>query len=136
MLCCVALSGCSVTDALYTTGGAAAGAAVGGLVGQKYSNNPAAPAVGAAAGAAIGGIGTALALNSVKQGRKAEYAKGYDHGASDTVKRQYWILQNQQKVAQPPSYQPTLYPFTVQPDPNAPEKKVPYEITIPVYEHQ
>jgi hypothetical protein len=38
-------------------------------------------------------------------GRK-EFQKGYDRGASDTVKRQYWIQQNMQKAEQskaPPS---------------------------------
>lgn len=43
---------CSVSDAFYTTGGSAAGAAAGAFVGSKASNNPAAPIIGAA----IGGI--------------------------------------------------------------------------------
>lgn len=136
LLCVNLLPACSVTDALYTTGGAAAGAAVGGLVGQQYSGNPAAPVIGAAAGAALGGIGTALAVGSVKKGKKAEYAKGYDRGASDAVKRQYWILQNLQKDKRREDfpYRLTLYRFTVQPDPQGPVKKVPEEIAIPIYE--
>jgi hypothetical protein len=32
-------------------------------------------------------------------GRK-EFQKGYDRGASDTVKRQYWIQQNMQNAEQ------------------------------------
>ena len=67
------------------------------LIGSKASSNPAAPIIGAAGGAAIGGIGTILAINSVKAGQRKQYQQGYDLGASDTVKRQYWILQNLQK---------------------------------------
>jgi hypothetical protein len=95
--CGALLPACSVTDALYTAGGSAVDAAAGGLVGQKVSNNPAAPIIGAAGGAAIGGIGTILAINSAKAGQRKQFEQGDDQGASDTVKRQYWILQNLQK---------------------------------------
>jgi hypothetical protein len=128
------ISACSVTDALYTAGGSAAGAAAGGIIGSKASNNPAAPIIGAAGGAAIGGIGTILAINSVKAGQRKQFQEGYDHGASDTVKRQYWILQNLQKGKQEPAYRLTYYRFTIPPDPNAPVKTVPQDITIPMYE--
>jgi hypothetical protein len=90
--CCALLSACSVTDALYTAGGSAVGAAAGAFVGSKASNNPAAPVIGAASGAAIGGIGTILAINSAKDGQRKQFQQGYDQGAVDTVKRQYWIL--------------------------------------------
>jgi hypothetical protein len=63
--CCALLPACSVTDALYTAGGSATGAAAGAFVGSKTSDNPVAPVIGAAGGAAIGGIGTILAINSV-----------------------------------------------------------------------
>jgi len=67
-------------------------------------------------------------------GRK-EFQKGYDRGASDTVKRQYWIQQNMQKAGQSKSpYRLTLYRIPVTPDPNATVKTVPYEIAIPIYE--
>jgi hypothetical protein len=68
-------------------------------------------------------------------GRK-EFQKGYDRGASDTVKRQYWIQQNMQKAEQSkaPPYRLTLYRIPVTPDPKARVKTVPYEITIPIYE--
>ena len=68
-------------------------------------------------------------------GRK-EFQKGYHRGASDTVKRQYWIQQNMQKAEQSeaPPYRLTLYRIPVTPDPKATVQTVPYEITIPIYE--
>jgi phage tail tape-measure protein len=132
--CCALLPACSVTDALYTAGGSAAGAAAGAFVGSKASNNPVAPVIGAAGGAAVGGIGTILAINSVKAGQRRQFQQGYDQGASDTVKRQYWILQNLRKSKQEPAYRLTLYRFTIPPDPNAPVNTVPRDIAIPIYE--
>jgi phage tail tape-measure protein len=130
MACCALLPACSVTDALYTAGGSAAGAAAGAFVGSKASNNPAAPVIGAASG----GIGTILAINSVKAGQRKQFQQGYDQGASDTVKRQYWILQNLQKGKQEPAYRLTYYRFTIPPDSNASVKTVPREVAIPIYE--
>src|SRR5215510_2081044 len=65
-----------------------------------------------------------------------EFQKGYNRGASDTVKRQYWIRQNMQKAEQSeaPPYRLTLYRIPVTPDPKATVKTVPYEVTIPIYE--
>ena len=97
----------------------------GGLVGQNVSGNPAAPIIGAASGAAIGGIGTILAINSAKAGQRKQFQQGYDQGASDTVKRQYWILQNLQKGKQEPAYRLTYYRFTIPPDPDAVNKDRP-----------
>jgi phage tail tape-measure protein len=134
LACGALLSACSVTDALYTAGGSAAGAAAGAFVGSKASNNPVAPVIGAAGGATIGGIGTILAINSVKAGQKKQFQQGYDQGASDTVKRQYWILQNLQKGKREPAYRLTHYRFTIPADPNAPVKTVPQDIAIPIYE--
>ena len=132
--CGAFLPACSMTDALYTAGGSAAGAAAGGLIGSKASNNPAAPIIGAASGAAIGGIGTILAINSVKAGQRKQYQQGYDLGASDTVKRQYWILQNLQKGKPQPAHRLTSYRFTIPPNPKAPVKTVPRDVAIPIYE--
>jgi hypothetical protein len=66
-------------------------------------------------------------------GRK-EFQKGYERGAADTVKRQYWILQDLQKRKQDPAHRLTYYRFTTRPDPNAPVKAVPHEIVLPIYE--
>jgi hypothetical protein len=41
----------------------------------------------------------AMLILTACAGRK-EFQKGYDRGASDTVKRQYWIQQNMQKAEQ------------------------------------
>lgn len=65
---------------------------------------------------------------------RSQFQKGYDSGASDTVKRQYWILQDMQKRNETSQPKPHLYRLSVAPDPNATVKKVPYEITLPIYE--
>ncbi|MGC1479289.1 MAG: hypothetical protein WA771_02195 [Chthoniobacterales bacterium] len=67
---------------------------------------------------------------------RKEFQKGYERGASDTVKRQYWILQNMQKRDEVGDSAPRLavYRLPVEPDPDATVKRVPYEISIPIYE--
>lgn len=66
---------------------------------------------------------------------RSQFQKGYERGASDTVKRQYWILQDMQKRTEPkPERRLSLYRVPISPDPNATVKRVPYEITIPIFE--
>jgi len=65
---------------------------------------------------------------------RSQFQKGYERGASDTVKRQYWILQDMQKRDEPKKPRVSLYRMPVAPDPKAEVKTVPYEITIPIYE--
>lgn len=65
---------------------------------------------------------------------RKEFQKGYERGAGDTVKRQYWIQQNLQKDEKPSPYRLTIYRMPVAPDPDAKVKTVPYEIAIPIYE--
>jgi len=67
---------------------------------------------------------------------RSQFQKGYERGASDTVKRQYWILQNMQKADVGRQSKPrlALYRMPIEPDPNATVKSVPYEITVPIYE--
>lgn len=134
--CLAGLPACSTTDALYTVGGAATGAGAGGWIGRKSSRNPIAPVIGATSGAVIGGFGTAQVLNSAERGRKKEFQRGYELGASDTVKRQYWILQDLQKQEQRATapYRLRQYHIPVKPDPKASVKTTPYSITIPIYE--
>ena len=64
---------------------------------------------------------------------RSPFQKGYERGASDTVKRQYWIMQDMQKRDEKKP-RLSLYRMPVDPDPKAEVKKVPYEITIPIYE--
>jgi len=64
---------------------------------------------------------------------RSPFQKGYERGASDTVKRQYWILQDMQKRDEKKP-RLSLYRMPIEPDPNATVKTVPYEITIPIYE--
>lgn len=64
---------------------------------------------------------------------RSQYQKGYERGASDTVKRQYWILQDMQKRSEAkPSGRLSRYRIPITPDPDATVKTVPYEIAIPV----
>ncbi|MBN8711358.1 MAG: hypothetical protein BGO12_09565 [Verrucomicrobia bacterium 61-8] len=65
---------------------------------------------------------------------RSPFQKGYERGASDTVKRQYWILQDMQKREDGNRSKPrlSLYRIPVMPDPEATVKTVPYEITVPV----
>ncbi|CAN5754606.1 hypothetical protein BH09VER1_BH09VER1_12560 [soil metagenome] len=67
---------------------------------------------------------------------RSQFQKGYERGASDTVKRQYWILQDMQKREAASQSKPRLsvYRLPVAPDPNAKVKTTPYEISIPIYE--
>ena len=67
---------------------------------------------------------------------RSPFQKGYERGVSDTVKRQYWILQEMQKSngAKKPRPRLSVYRMTVTPDPNATVKSVPYEISIPITE--
>ena len=65
---------------------------------------------------------------------RSQFQKGYERGASDTVKRQYWILQDMQKRDESKKPRVSLYRMPVAPDPNATVKTVPYEITIPICE--
>ena len=64
---------------------------------------------------------------------RSQFQKGYERGAADTVKRQYWILQDMQKRAEPkPERRVSLYRIPITPDPEASVKSVPYEIAVPV----
>ncbi len=64
---------------------------------------------------------------------RSQFQKGYERGAADTVKRQYWILQDMQKRAEAkPERRLSLYRVPITPDPEAMVKTVPYEIAIPV----
>lgn len=88
------LAGCVSPEAVYTLGGAT----LGGLSGTLASaQNPKMAPFIVAGGTAMGGLLGGLAAKSAKSGRYAAFQEGYQRGASDTVKRQYWILQNLQK---------------------------------------
>jgi hypothetical protein len=63
---------------------------------------------------------------------RSQFQKGYERGAADTVKRQYWIEQSRQKPGNNPEKPISIYKLTVPPDPEAKVKMVPYEIGIPI----
>lgn len=87
-------TGCVSTESAYSLGGAT----IGGLAGALASvRNPQIAPFAVAGGAAAGGLISGMVMKSVKSGRYAAFQEGYHQGASDTAKRQYWILQNLQK---------------------------------------
>jgi|GEM_PF-6229590 hypothetical protein len=87
-------TGCVSTESAYSLGGAT----IGGLAGALASaRNPRIAPFAVAGGAAAGGLISGMMIKSVKSGRYAVFQEGYQQGASDTAKRQYWILQNLQK---------------------------------------
>jgi hypothetical protein len=60
---------------------------------------------------------------------RSDYQKGYDAGAGDIVKDQYWIIQNRQKEIKKSDYKVRYYQF------NAPKNVdgvnyVPHKITV------
>lgn len=63
---------------------------------------------------------------------RSQFQKGYERGAADTVKRQYWIEQSLQRPAKRSEKPISIYKLTVPPDPDAKVKTVPYEIGIPI----
>lgn len=66
---------------------------------------------------------------------RSQFQRGYDAGAGDAVKRQYWILQNmQQASAETAAPRVRVYRLPVEPTPDATVKTVPYEIAVPIYE--
>jgi len=65
---------------------------------------------------------------------RSQLQKGYEQGAADTAKRQYWIEQSLQKGKETKQLDRhvSVYRITVPVDPDAKVKTVPYEISIPV----
>ena len=59
----------------------------------------------------------------------SEIKKAYDLGMGDTVKRQYWIIQNQQKETDSPNYKTKYYKIKSPTDVNG-VKFVPHTITV------
>jgi hypothetical protein len=79
----------------------------------------------------VAGVSCAVAALLPACASRSQFQKGYELGASDTVKRQYWVLQDMQK--RPKSEQRvSVYRLPITPDPDAAVKTVPYEIAIPV----
>lgn len=63
-----------------------------------------------AGASAVGGYAAAEIIRAnVKDGAREEFNAGYSLGAGDTVKRQYWIIQNRQKEDESKSATETKY---------------------------
>ena len=60
---------------------------------------------------------------------RSDYEKGYDAGAGDIVKEQYWITQNRQKETQKSDYKVRYYKFDAPTNVDG-VKYVPHKITV------
>jgi hypothetical protein len=100
----VIFAGCVVmlaTAGCGTFGGPAAEiglAGAGGALGYEVSDHRIG---GAAAGAAVGYLGAKFARTEVKRAEDDAEKRGYDRALNQAVKQQYWIIQNQQRAADP-----------------------------------
>ena len=85
-------TGCSgVGRGLIDAGGAAGGAYIGNTLGHGD--------IGATvAGAAGGALLSEGAQSLVRSGKKKSFEEGYKQGQSDSVKQQYWRLQEAQRT--------------------------------------
>lgn len=91
-LVALSLSGCS------TAGGVASDiglAGAGGVLGYKLSDGNAGVA---AAGAAGGYLVSKVAQSQVQKAVNEAEQRGYDRAMNQSVKQQYWIIQNQQRA--------------------------------------
>ena len=135
----IALLGCEAArTAAYAGGGAAAAGALGAGIGYIASKGNIQTTAIAGGASAVGGalLGGAYA-GAQKRSKEKEREEGYQLGASDTVKRQYWIARNLQKGEgdAEPGYRTRYYTFNIQPDPTAEINRVPYNITVPILEN-
>jgi hypothetical protein len=82
-------------------------------------------------------VGMGLCLSGCAS-TMSTYNRGYDRGASDTAKRQYWILQNMQKAEEKPVTPKVRYYAvpapTTTPTPQGDIRLVPHDTVIPVIE--
>jgi len=86
------LAGCASTRPILDVAAAGGGAAIAN---ELSDGDPVITAAGAAGGVLLS---EGLHYAARRQSEKA-YRTGYENGRSDTVKQQYWILVNQQRVA-------------------------------------
>ena len=89
--------------------------AAGGVLGNQLSDgDPTVTAIGAGAGFLANEI-----LNGQSEKKTlAAFQSGYDHGRSDAVKQQYWMMVNQQKAGEQTEEDLTLYEIPL------PEQKI------------
>jgi hypothetical protein len=89
LLVALSLAACS-SRALYDTAGAGAGAV---LANQLSDGDEMMTALGAGGGV----LASELLQGAAENGRREEYNRGYDRGASDATKRMYWLTQSLQQ---------------------------------------
>jgi hypothetical protein len=135
----LALHGCEAAKtAAYAGGGAAAGGALGSGIGYIASKGNIQTTAIAGGLSAVGGALLGGAYAGAKKREKEKHSEeAYQLGASDTVKRQYWIARNLQKTKDTDAesgYRTQYYTFNIQPDPTAEINRVPYNITVPILE--
>ncbi|MDR0533087.1 MAG: hypothetical protein LBH01_03945 [Verrucomicrobiales bacterium] len=126
LLVVLSLAACS-SRALYDTAGAGAGA----VIANQLSDGD---AMMTAVGAGGGVLASELLQGAAENGRREQYNRGYDRGASDAAKRMYWVTQNLQ---QPDARRETKLRYYTFPAGGMAADGVneqPYEVTVPVEE--
>jgi hypothetical protein len=108
----LALAGCASGAGGMASDLGLAGA--GGVVGYQLSGDKVG---GAAIGAATGYLASKVAQSQFDQAKKDAEKAGYDRAMNQTVKQQYWIIQNQQKSSgtdneRSPRLVPVVFPET------------------------
>ncbi len=114
IIACLMLSGCGTmrqpaTDVVLT--------GAGGYIGYEASGKKIG---GAAIGAGAGYIASKIALNEIDAAIADAEKRGFDHAINQSVKQQYWIIQNHQRSdgvsASEPRYVTVQLPETVTAD--------------------
>jgi hypothetical protein len=124
---CLFTASCSNTsNELFITGGAAAGAVCGHAIDKK---SPWATVGGAAGGVLLTSAIMAKDKKSVQQG----FDVGYIQGASDAIKRHYWM--NQELHKSPSCNEKRVYLSIPEPTVTADGRNlVPHNVMIPIVE--
>lgn len=91
----LALNGCSTVGSTTADLGFAG---MGGVAGYHLSDGKVG---GAAAGAAVGYLGSRFAQSQVQKAVTEAEQRGYERALNQSVKQQYWIIQNQQRAQDP-----------------------------------
>ncbi len=107
----------AITGCASGVGGMASDLALaggGGAVGYEVSGKKIG---GAAIGAGVGYLGSKIAQSQFEQATKDAEKAGFDRAMNQTVKQQYWIMQNQQKTPlaeneRNPRLVPVVFPET------------------------
>ncbi len=93
LIASLSISGCASSNATRNAN-VIGGGALGAAIGNEASDGDAAWTIG---GAAIGALTAVGANEASKRNERKAYRSGYEAALNQSVKQQYWIIQNRQK---------------------------------------